>query len=49
MSDCYRHEIGRLAETEPGADRDHLTEKFTHYLVILYLVDPLPEDVGTQF
>lgn len=49
MSDCYRHEIGRLAETVPGADRDHLTEKFTHYLVILYLVDALPEDVGTQF
>lgn len=49
MSDCYRHEIGRLAETVPGADRDHLTEKFTHYLVILYLVDALSEDVGTQF
>ena len=49
MSDCYRHEIGRLAEPVPGADRDLLTERFTHYLIILYLVDALPEDVGTQF
>ncbi|WP_429818434.1 hypothetical protein [Ensifer sp. B1-9] len=49
MSDCYRQEIRRLAENVPGADRDHLTEKFTHYLVILYIVDALPEDVGAQF
>lgn len=49
MSDCYRHEIGRLAETVPGADRDHLTERFTHYLVILYIVDALPENVGSRF
>lgn len=49
MSDCYRHEIRRLAENVPGADRDHLTEKFTHYLVILYIADALAEDVGAQF
>lgn len=49
MSDCYRHEIGRLTETVPGADRDHLTERFTHYLVILYMVDALPEGVGARF
>ncbi|MEF2074792.1 hypothetical protein [Consotaella aegiceratis] len=49
MSDCYRHEIRRLAENVPGADRDYLTERFTHYLVILYIVGALPEDVGVQF
>ncbi|MER8705118.1 hypothetical protein NKH49_05995 [Mesorhizobium sp. M1088] len=49
MSDCYRNEIQRLAENVPGADREHLTERFTHYLVILYIVDALPEDVYAQF
>ncbi|RWO22121.1 hypothetical protein [Mesorhizobium sp.] len=49
MSDCYRHEIQRLAEDVPGADRAHLTEKFTHYLVLLYIVDALPEELYAQF
>ncbi|MES0100519.1 hypothetical protein [Mesorhizobium sp. M0019] len=49
MSDCYRHEIPRLGESVAGADRDHLTEKFAHYVVILYIVDALPEDICGQF
>lgn len=49
MSDCYRLEIDRLGQQVRGADRTHLTERFSHYLVILYIFDALPEDVYELF
>jgi len=49
MRDCYVTEIGRLGTDASEGDRQHVDDRLSQYLVILYIEAALPDDVFEQF
>jgi hypothetical protein len=49
MRDCYVTEIGRLGTEASERDRQHVDDRLSQYLVILYIKAALPDDVFEQF
>jgi hypothetical protein len=49
MRDCYVTEIGRLGTDPSGGDRQHVDDRLSQYLIILYIEAALPDDVFEQF
>jgi len=49
MRDCYVAEINRLGEDTSARDQQHVDDRLTGYLIILYIKAAFPDDVLELF
>jgi hypothetical protein len=49
MRDCYVAEINRLGEDTSARDQQHVDDRLTEYLIILYIKAAFPDDVFELF